>query len=124
MKRRGLSASFRDAWRGLTSWVRGDLHGRIVALAAVAVVAVGVIVRLDIPEWALVVGAVGLVGAAEALNSALEALADALHPEEHAGIGRAKDLAAGAVLLTILVAAAVGALVFLPRIATWLRDLR
>ncbi len=101
-----------------------DLHGRIVAGTAVGVVVGGTIVRLDACEWALALGAVGLVGAAEALNSAIEALADALHPDEHPGIGRAKDLAAGAVLLAILVAAAVGALVFLPRIVSWLRSLR
>lgn len=124
MKPRSLSASFRDAWRGLREWVCRDLHGRIVAGTAVGVVVGGTIVRLDACEWALALGAVGLVGAAEALNSAIEALADALHPDEHPGIGRAKDIAAGAVLLAILVAAAVGVLVFLPRIVSWLRGLR
>ncbi|MCX7818923.1 MAG: diacylglycerol kinase family protein [Kiritimatiellae bacterium] len=121
MSRRSLGASFRDAMRGLIAWVRHDAHGRIVAVSALAVIIAGALVRLDPREWALALGAVGLVGAAEALNSALETLADALHPGEHAGIGRAKDVAAGAVLLAILVAAAIGALVFLPRLLGWWR---
>lgn len=122
MSRRPLSDSFRDAWRGLTGWISQDPHGRIVASATLAVVVLGIAARLDRFEWALTLTAVGLVGAAEALNSALETLADALHPQAHPAIGRAKDMAAGAVLLAILVAAAVGVLVFLPRILAWLHS--
>jgi diacylglycerol kinase (ATP) len=52
--------------------------------------------------------------AAEAKNRAVEALADALSPDFDAGVGRAKDLAAAAVLILALTAALIGALVFLP----------
>jgi len=106
----------------LTGWIREDFHGRIVAAAAVAVVGIGVMIRLDRREWALMLGAVGLVGAAEALNSGMEALADALHPSEHPGIGRAKEIAAGGVLLAILVATAIGACVIVPRIVALIRN--
>lgn len=58
--------------------------------------------------WGLLGLAVGLVMVAELLNSAIEALADHLHPEQHRQIGVAKDLAAAAVLIASMVAAAVG----------------
>lgn len=63
-------------------------------------------------EWLALLICIGLVFAAEALNSAVEELADALHPDDHPGIGRAKDVAASGVLLAALVAAAVGLLIF------------
>ncbi len=53
---------------------------------------------------------------AEAFNTALEALADAVHPERHEGVGRAKDVAAGGVLVAAIAAAVIGAAIFGPRI--------
>ena len=58
--------------------------------------------------WALVGLAIGLVLVAEMANTAIEALADLLHPGQHLEIGFAKDVAAGAVLLASLVAIGVG----------------
>ena len=53
----------------------------------------------------LLVGTVVLVWVVELLNSALEALADALSTEQHPLLGRAKDLGSAAVLLCLLMAA-------------------
>ena len=58
--------------------------------------------------WALVGLAAGLVLVAELANTALETLADLLHPEHHPEVGIAKDVAAGAVLVATLVAIGVG----------------
>jgi diacylglycerol kinase (ATP) len=58
--------------------------------------------------WALVLMASFLVIAAELFNTALEHLADHLHPDEHPQIGRVKDCAAAAVLMTVCGAVAVG----------------
>jgi diacylglycerol kinase len=54
--------------------------------------------------------------AAELLNTSLEALADTLHPQRAEGIGRAKDAAAGAVLVTAILAGIVGSIVFGPKL--------
>jgi diacylglycerol kinase len=61
-------------------------------------------------------GAVTLVLGAEAFNTALESLADAAVPEQHPLVGAAKDLAAGAVLVTAMGAAVVGLLVLGPHL--------
>jgi diacylglycerol kinase (ATP) len=60
--------------------------------------------------------AIALVWVAEAFNSALEALADAVHPNRDPRVGRSKDLAAGAVLVAAIASAVIGALVFGPRL--------
>lgn len=67
-------------------------------------------------RWQLValVGSIVLVWLVELLNSALEALADAVSTHTHPLLGRAKDQASAAVLLTVLLAATVWALVFWP----------
>lgn len=62
----------------------------------------------------LLVGAVVFVWLVELLNSAVEALADAVSPNPHALLGRAKDQASAAVLLSLLLAAGVWAAVFWP----------
>ena len=64
----------------------------------------------------LVTFAVTSVLAAEAFNTAIETLADALAPERDPLVGRAKDLAAAGVLLASVGAAVVGLLVFGPRL--------
>ncbi len=61
--------------------------------------------------------AIALVWVTEALNTAIEFLADAAVPDPHSLIKHAKDVAAGAVLLASVAATVIGALVFLPRIA-------
>lgn len=68
-------------------------------------------------EWIAVVIMIGAVLAAEAVNSALEALADFVSPEYSEAIKHTKDLAAGAVLLTAIAAAIVGGIIFFPKLA-------
>lgn len=60
--------------------------------------------------WALAVLDVLLILAAELFNSALERLADRLHPERHPDIGAAKDMAAGAVFVLALAGLVIAAL--------------
>jgi diacylglycerol kinase (ATP) len=59
---------------------------------------------------------IGMVWSAEALNSALELFADHLAPDDHPLVGKAKDIAAGGVLVAAIVAAVVGAIVFGPKL--------
>jgi diacylglycerol kinase len=54
--------------------------------------------------------------AAEAMNAALEELADALHPKRSPGVGKAKDLAAAAVLVLVAFSVVIGLLIFGPRL--------
>jgi len=87
------------------------------ALLFVVALLLGLALGITRLEWCAIAIVIALVWAAEALNTALEALADAAVPERHPKIREAKDAAAGAVLVVAIAAALVGALVFLPRLA-------
>ncbi|MGE5320470.1 MAG: diacylglycerol kinase family protein [Hyphomicrobiaceae bacterium] len=109
--------SFSHALRGMGLLVRTQPNARVHLLATLLVCAAGVYFGLDRGEWAWLIVAVVLVWGAEAFNTALEQLADAVHPARHPGIGRAKDMAAAAVLIAALGAAVIGVLVFAPHFA-------
>lgn len=109
--------SLAHALRGVDHVVRTQPNARLHLLAAVLVCAAGVYFGLGRAEWLWISVAITLVWSAEAFNTALELLADVLHPARHAGIGRAKDVAAAAVLIAALGAAVIGLLVFVPHLA-------
>lgn len=88
-------------------------------MAAVLAVVIGFVLGLSAGEWVAVVLAIGIVMATEVVNTAIEYLADAVHPEMDPGIRRAKDAAAGGVLIASVAAAAVGAIVYLPKLWEW-----
>jgi diacylglycerol kinase len=109
-------ASFRHAGAGLWTLLLREHNARIHALATVLAVVGGGLCGIERWEWGLVTAAIGLVWTAEALNASVEQLADALASAPHPAIGRAKDLAAGAVLVSALGAACLGLIVFGPRL--------
>jgi diacylglycerol kinase len=109
--------SLAHALHGLDHIVRTQPNARLHLLAAALVCAAGVYFGLGRAEWLWISVAIVLVWSAEAFNTALEQLADALHPGLHPGIGRAKDVAAAAVLIAAMGAAAIGLLVFVPHLA-------
>jgi len=109
--------SFSHALRGMAQLVRTQPNARVHLLATLLVCAVGFYFSLERMEWLWLIVAIVLVWSAEAFNTALEELADTVHPERHPGIGRAKDVAAAAVLIAALGAAAIGVLVFAPHVA-------
>jgi len=113
---RARAQSFVDAGRGLATLLASQANARIHLLATIAAVALGAWLELGAAEWCWIALAVALVWVTEALNSALEALADAVHPARDPRIGRAKDFAAGAVLVAAIAAAVIGALLFGPRL--------
>ncbi len=106
--------SFRYAFRGIGILLASQTNARIHLVATVIVVLLGIITGLSPVEWCLITIAVSMVWAAEGLNSALEFLADHTAPEWHEAVEKAKDVAAGAVLLTALGALAIGLIVFIP----------
>jgi diacylglycerol kinase len=110
------SRSLRCACRGVCDVLRSQRNAWIHAAATAAVVVAGACFGLTRLEWALLTLAMSAVWTAETFNTALEALGDAVAGEHHALVGRAKDVAAGAVLVSATGALVVGALVFGPRI--------
>jgi len=109
--------SFAYAARGLGTLL-GSQHNAWIHLAAtLLVIGAGWGLGVARGEWLALVLAMTLVWSAEAFNTAVELLADAITPEFHPLIEKAKDVAAGAVLICALGALVVAALVFVPHLA-------
>ncbi len=97
------------ALKGLAHALKHESSFRIHALAAVLVLLMLLALRPSAIWWAVGGLTVGAVLAAELFNTALEHLADHLHPEQHARIKVVKDVAAAAVLITCMAALCVAA---------------
>ena len=105
--------SFADAGRGVRVLL-GEANAKVQLGVALAVVALGLWLGLPARDWAVLALAIGVVLATEAVNTALEALCDRVAPEPHPLVRKAKDVAAGAVLIASLAAAVLGLLVLGP----------
>ena len=108
MKGQGFLRRFGYARSGIAVAFRRERSMRTHGVAVVAVVIFLTLTGAPALWWALIGLAVGLVLVAEMANTAIETLADLLHPGRHPEIGVAKDVAAGAVLVATAVAILVG----------------
>lgn len=107
--------SFRAAAKGIARLFLRERNARVELAISVVALALCAWFKVSAAEWGLVLLCAAAVLSAEAMNTAVEVLADTLNPSYSEGIGLAKDLAAAAVLLTALVSAIVGSLIFGPR---------
>ena len=114
-------AAFRFALRGLGRMLKGEVHARVHAAATLAVVGLGLALGVTRLEWLALLLAIAMVWCAEAFNTAFESIGDLVSRDHRPEIERAKDVAAGAVLAASIGAAAVGIVVFGPRLLALLR---
>ena len=112
----GRVRSFRHAFVGIATMLRSQHNAWVHAVATIVVTAAGLAVGLERASWCWVVLAMMAVWSAEALNTAFEFLADVASPEFHPLVKKAKDVAAGAVLIAAIGAVAIGLLVFAPHV--------
>ena len=96
----GRIKSFRYAIQGIMLMVKSQHNAWLHATASILVMLVAAFFRLSASEWCWMVIAIMAVWTAEALNTALEFLADVASPEFHPLVENAKDVAAGAVLIS------------------------
>jgi diacylglycerol kinase (ATP) len=106
--------SFRDAGAGIAATLASQANAKIHAVATVAVVALGSLLDVSRGDWCWLAVAIALVWSAECLNTAVEELGDATARGPDPRVGRAKDAAAGAVLVAAVGASVIGALVLGP----------
>lgn len=83
---------------------------------AILMIAMGFYFDISTTEWVFQLFAIGLVLSIEGLNTAIEAIADFVHPDFHDKIGFIKDIAAGAVFFAAITAIIIGAIIYIPYI--------
>ncbi len=108
--------SIGHALGGLSLMLRTQHNAWLHLAATIVVVVAGLILGLTTDAWLALILAIAVVWIAEALNTAFELLCDVASPDFHPIVKAAKDVAAGAVLLSAVAAAIVGTIVFLPRL--------
>ncbi|RME82333.1 MAG: diacylglycerol kinase family protein [Caldilineae bacterium] len=114
MRAASVWQSFRFAFAGLWHVLRTQRNARIHVAVTVAVVALGLFLRLSPPRWAVLALTIGVVFAAETMNTVVENLVDLVSPTFHPQAKVAKDAAAGAVLVLAMAAVVVGLLILGP----------
>ncbi|MFT3870971.1 MAG: diacylglycerol kinase family protein [Nibricoccus sp.] len=111
---RKLFNSFRFAFAGFAYLLRTQRNARIHSLAALFVVGAGLYFNVARTDWAWLIAAIAWVFAAEALNTAIEILADRVTTELDEKIRHAKDVSAAAVLISAVGAVGVGVAILGP----------
>lgn len=119
----GRIRSFRFAFNGIRIMICSQQNAWIHAFVTVIVVIFGIQFELTKYEWCWIILASIAVWTAEALNTAFEFLTDVASPDFHPLAAKAKDVAAGAVLITAIGAVLIGLLIFAPYLPAFGRNL-
>jgi len=107
--------SFGYAGKGIRSVFRSEPNMKIHVLVAVLVLISGFLFKISLTEWLLCMVCFGLVLGAEMINTSIENLVNLVSPEQNPLAGKAKDAAAGAVLICAIFSAIIGLLIFIPK---------
>lgn len=116
VKTKKLINSFKYAGEGIVSSFKTERNMKIHIFIMLAVILLGVLLELSAIEWIICVLLFAIVISAELFNTALETIVDMVMPEKNDKAKLAKDVSAGAVLVTAIGAAIVGMIVFIPKI--------
>src|SRR5438067_5624603 len=112
----GRIRSFYHAICGILRMIRCQHNAWIHTVATLVVVGAGFLFRVSPADWCWIVLAISIVWTAEALNTAFEFLADAASPDFHPLVRDAKDVAAGAVLITAVASVVIAVVIFWPHV--------
>lgn len=115
--------SLGQAYRGILYSLKTQKHLQFHIFAASLVLAVAWWCRFTRVEWVLLIIAIGSVIAAEVINTAIEIVVDLVEPNFHPLAGMAKDVSAGAVLVTVIQSVVIGIYIFGPLLWRWILDL-
>jgi diacylglycerol kinase (ATP) len=108
--------NFLYAFQGILFLIKTERNPIIYLVVTFLVVLTGFFYHLSNIEWSIITLSISVVWMAEALNTAIELLSDEISEEKRERLGRAKDVAAGGVLLVAIGAVIVGVLIFLPHL--------
>ncbi len=106
--------SFKYAFNGIYAALKQEPNLKIHFLIALSVVGLSFFLNISPTDWVIIILVIGFVIAVELTNTAIEKIVDVFTDKEHPGAKYAKDISAGAVLVTAITASIIGLFVFLP----------
>jgi diacylglycerol kinase (ATP) len=105
------------AFKGMLILIKTEASIKIQIFIAIAVTIAGFYFGISTTEWMIQLGMIGLVMSIEGMNTAIEYIADFIHPEYHEKIGLIKDIAAGAVFIASVVAVIISGIIYIPKLS-------
>ncbi|EDP70536.1 diacylglycerol kinase [Flavobacteriales bacterium ALC-1] len=103
------------AFKGMLILVKTEASIKIQVFIAIIVTIAGFYFEISKTEWIAQLGMIGLVMSIEGINTAIEYIADFIHPEYHKKIGLIKDVSAGAVFIASVVAVIIAGIIYIPK---------
>lgn len=104
------------AFKGAIFLIKTEASIKIQVVITILITIAGFFYNISSTEWVLQCFAIALVMAIEGVNTAIEAIADFIHPEHHKKIGIIKDVAAGAVFIAAFFAVIIGLIIYIPKV--------
>lgn len=104
------------AFKGAIILIKNEASVKVQFTIALLVTAAGFYFEISSIEWITQMLAIALVMSVEGINTAIEELANFIHPEHHKKIGLIKDIAAGAVFIASIFAIIIGFIIYIPKI--------
>ena len=119
MSNQNLQESFKCAFSGVVETLKSERNFKIHVIASIGAMGLGIILRISVIEFVLIMIAISMVLATEIMNTAIEIVVDLYTGERvHPLAKAAKDAAAGAVLITSVNAVGVGVAIFFVRLVS------
>ena len=104
------------AFKGMLILIKTEASIKIQVFIAIVVTIAGFYFNISATEWMVQIAMIGLVMSIEGVNTAVEYIADFIHPDHHPKIGLIKDISAGAVFIASIVAVIIAGIIYIPKI--------
>ena len=117
-----FTESQNHAIKGIRLIIKNERNFRIQLVVAVLVITAGLILQISHRDWIAVGFLIALVLVTEAFNSVIEAVCDTISKEYRLNIKYAKDVSAGAVLVSAILSAGLGLIIFVPYIIPYIQQ--
>lgn len=108
-----LINSFKYAIEGVISSFKTERNMKIHVLAMVIAIGLGIFFEINKIEWCIITIAIAIVLSAELFNTAIETIVDMVCPEKNPKAKLAKDISAGAVLISAMGSLVIGVIIFM-----------
>jgi len=104
------------AFKGAYLLITTETSVKVQFFIGVIMTIAGFYYQLSATEWIIQILTIALIMSIEGINTAIEEMANFVHPEHHKKIGLIKDLAAGAVFIIAIAAVIVGCIIYFPKV--------
>lgn len=108
--------SFKYAFEGIVTGIKEEQNMKIHISIMILVIVFGIMLKISKIEWIICIALFGLVISMELINTAIENTVDLITKENNQQAKIAKDVAAGAVLVSAIVSSVIGLMIFIPKI--------